>query len=157
MYIGSVCNICCWWHTWKYFQNLHINTVIFSLFERKRIWMTWLSIRRRYFPLVNISSFFFSLTQSAFVLYLPLMLTIKIKLLFILSICFPQRISAEEQTFKRGCRSLSFIHSPAVLFSEMHFNVRERKVKYMLISRWTGSDRGMIKFTEAGDVSMIIE
>lgn len=38
------------------------------------------------------------------------------------------------------------------------FNVRERKVKYMLISKVRQAVmEGMIKFTEAGDVSMIIE
>lgn len=72
--------------------------------------------------------------------------------MFIPSISFPQRICAEEQTFKRDAEA--FVLYTALLYYSLQciFNATERKVKYILISgARQPSDPRNHKFTKAGE------
>lgn len=108
--------------------------MIFCL-KRKRICMTWQSVWRQYFPLMNISSFFFSLAKYFCPLFATNACDKKLNYCSSFQYVFLRVSLLKNKHLKEDAESLVLYTALLYYSLQWIFNVRERKVKYMLISK----------------------
>lgn len=114
--------------------------------------------KKAVFSLVNISSFFFRLAKCFCPLFATNAYDKKLNYCSSFQYVFLRGSLLKNKHLKEDAEVLVLYTALLYYSLKCIFNVRERKVKYMLISKVRKAViEEMIKFTEAGDVNMIIE